>query len=90
VKGGIRYASNADAEEVEALAALMTLKCSLVDVPFGSSKGALKIDPRERSPQELERITRRFTQELNKRGLIGPGLNVLAPTSERASAKWPR
>ncbi|TIU62376.1 MAG: glutamate dehydrogenase, partial [Mesorhizobium sp.] len=73
VKGGIRYAPDADAEEVEALAALMTLKCALVDVPFGGSKGALKIDPREWTPQELERITRRFTQELSKRGLIGPG-----------------
>lgn len=89
VKGGIRFAPDADAEEVEALAALMTLKCALVDVPFGGSKGALRIDPREWAPQELERITRRFTQELTKRGLIGPGLNVPAPdvgTSEREMA----
>lgn len=89
VKGGIRFAPNADAEEVEALAALMTLKCALTDMPFGGSKGALNIDPADWTTEELERITRRFTQELTKRGLIGPGLNVPAPdmgTGEREMA----
>ncbi|MFK8034426.1 MAG: Glu/Leu/Phe/Val dehydrogenase [Hyphomicrobiales bacterium] len=89
VKGGIRYSSQADANEVEALAALMSLKCALVDIPFGGSKGALKINPQDWQPHELERITRRFTQELVKRDLIGPGVNVPAPdmgTGEREMA----
>ncbi|MDL2403754.1 Glu/Leu/Phe/Val family dehydrogenase [Rhizobium mayense] len=89
VKGGIRYDPGAHAEEVEALAALMSLKCALVDVPFGGSKGALRIDPKEWDVHELERITRRFTQELAKRNLISPGQNVPAPdmgTSEREMA----
>ncbi|KAJ32851.1 glutamate dehydrogenase [Agrobacterium tumefaciens] len=88
-KGGIRYDPSSTAEEVEALAALMSLKCALVDVPFGGSKGALCIDPREWEIHELERITRRFTQELAKRDLISPGRNVPAPdvgTGEREMA----
>lgn len=89
VKGGIRYSIDSDAQEVEALAALMSLKCSLVGIPFGGSKGALKVNPKDWESAELERITRRFTQELSKRGLIGPGSNVPAPdmgTGEREMA----
>ena len=78
-KGGIRYAPFADQQEVEALAALMTYKCAIVNVPYAGSKGALKINPKEYSLDELEHITRRFTQELDKRGFLAPGLNVPAP-----------
>ncbi|WP_051252113.1 Glu/Leu/Phe/Val family dehydrogenase [Rhizobium etli] len=88
-KGGIRYDLASNQEEVEALAALMSLKCSLVDVPFGGSKGALKINPKDWEVHELERITRRFTQELAKRSLISAGRNVPAPdvgTGEREMA----
>ena len=79
VKGGIRYATAVNQDEVEALAALMTYKCALVDTPFGGSKGGLCLNPADYDEHELELITRRFAYELIKRDLINPSQNVPAP-----------
>ncbi|MEO9969856.1 MAG: Glu/Leu/Phe/Val dehydrogenase [Hyphomonadaceae bacterium] len=78
-KGGIRFAMGVNKEEVEALAALMTYKCALVEAPFGGSKGGLIINPTDWETDELEKITRRFAYELIKRDLINPSQNVPAP-----------
>jgi len=79
VKGGTRYSSHIDLQEVEALASLMTFKLAIADVPFGGAKGGVKIDPKKYSQAEIERVTRKYTMELIKKGFIGAAVDCLGP-----------
>ena len=85
-KGGIRFSPNVNQDDTEALAALMTYKCAVVNVPYGGSKGSLKINPNNYSKKELRVITKNYATKLAKKGFLNPALNVPAPdlgTSEK-------
>jgi glutamate dehydrogenase (NAD(P)+) len=76
-KGGLRYAKNVDLGEVAALAMWMSWKCGIMNLPFGGAKGGIAVDPAELTRTEKERLTRRFTDEIQN--IIGPRIDVMAP-----------
>lgn len=78
-KGGTRYASNVDVEEVEALACLMTIKCSIVNLPYGGAKGGIAFNPKNYSVGEIERLTRQYAMKLAKKNSIGAAVDVPGP-----------
>ena len=79
MKGGLRFDINVDLQQMMALASIMTYKLSVAGIPFGGAQGGIKIDPSKYSPAELERITRRYTLELAKKGFIGPAVDCIGP-----------
>jgi glutamate dehydrogenase (NAD(P)+) len=88
-KGGLRFSTLVNQDEIEALAALMTYKCAIADIPFGGAKGGLMINPANYSEDDLREITRRFTMELARKDFIHPSVSVPAPdmgTSSREMA----
>lgn len=76
-KGGVRFHPDVTLEEVMALSAWMTVKCAALNLPFGGAKGGVRVDPRELSKKELERLTRRYTSEIGI--IIGPQQDIPAP-----------
>ena len=76
-KGGVRYHPDADLEEVRALSSLMTWKTALVNIPYGGAKGGVQVDPRKLSQDELNRLTRRYTQSIEH--IIAPNRDIPAP-----------
>ena len=79
VKGGTRFAEDVDMDEVEALATLMTIKNSIVSLPFGGAKGGISVNPKNLSAYELEQLTRRYALELAKHGFLSPAIDCPGP-----------